>query len=271
MLKAAEVADLIEEQVAPYEASLVRRNGVSMDVDVRLRRADGYVCDYKLTLAVSGEQVSAKERRPIRMPASCPERHINKDGTFCLTWQRGKPLLVRNAEEAQAWWATLLQFLRKQEIAAHRMRWPGKAWAHGDAAHYQHEAEESAAALGPRYLSALETGRLNVRTKRGTSGTFLELRDGERWLYAVWEKFKRVATLKQRCLCGRSVQLRACGAHARNAADLVLALVGWRRAERAFWKDYEGAPCCGTMKDCPLRLSSEATSANDSNPIEDAA
>lgn len=230
MLNAAEVADLIEEQIAPHEASLVRRNGVSMDVDVRLRRADGYVCDYRLTLSVSGEQVSAKESKPTRLPASCPDRHINKDGTFCLTWQRGKPLLVRNAEEAQVWWATLLQFLRKQEIAAQRMRWPGKAWAHGDAARYQYEAEECAAALGPRYLAALEAGRLSVRTKRGTSGTFLELRDGERWLYAVWERFKRVATLKQRCLCGRNVQLRACGTHARNAADLVFALVGWSAA-----------------------------------------
>lgn len=272
MLKAADVADLIQEQVTSHEAVLVRRIDVSMDVDLRLRRADGCVCIYSLTLAAGGGQVSAKERHPLRLPASCPERHINKDGTFCLTWQRGEPLLVRNAEEAQTWWATLLQFLRKQEIAAQRKRWPGKAWAHGEAALYQHLAEESAAALGPRFVSALEAGRLNVRKKPGPSGRFLQLRDGERRLYSVWEKFRRVATQGQSCLCGRRhVQLRECGAHASNAADLVFALIDWKRAERDFWKGYRGVSCCETMADCPLQnLTSEAL-ANDDATIEYAA
>lgn len=271
MLKADDVADFIEQQIEPHEALLVRRNGALIDVDVRLRLADGSVREYALTLSVSGELVGAKERVPNRLPAFCPERHINKDGTFCLTWQDGRPLLVRSLAEAQTWWATLLQFLRKQEIASQLMRWTGKAWAHGNAAKFQDEAEKSAAALGPSFLSALEAGRLNVRKKRAASGAFLQLRDGERRLYSVWEEFSRVATLKQRCLCGRNIQLRACGTHARNAADLVVALVKWQRAELDFWKDYEGASCCGTMADCPLRRSSVTAVRQEPVVIDDAA
>lgn len=273
MLKDAEVADLIEAQIAAHESTLVRRNGACLDVDVGVLRADGRVVTYALTLSALREGVSARERAPLLLPAFCPDRHINKDGSFCLTWQRGARLRVRNADEAQMWWGTLLQFLRKQEIAAQRKRWPGKAWAHGVAAQHQHNAEECAAALGPAFERALSEGRLHVRPKAAASGTFLMLFDGERWLFAVWEKFKRVATLKQPCVCGnRSVQLRACGDHARRAADLVFELLAWRRTEKAFWRDYGGAKCCGTMDDCPLRKNGVgAAAANDSAAIAGAA
>jgi hypothetical protein len=247
-------AEWIAELAPDYEAEVVALDGAIVRVVVTLRRADGVVANYRLTIDASKSTVSVRECRPEQLPQFCPERHINHDGSFCITWQPGAPLKVTTPEEAGAWWASLLGFLWLQQRASRLRRWPGDvAWAHGDAAIAQRDAERAANALGPRYVKALARRRLSVTKKRGPSGDFLELRDQGRWLYAVWEKAARVATLGQACLCGnKRAQLRACGDHARAAADLVFALELWRIEEKRFWHQQRGRTCCGTMDDCPM-------------------
>ena len=251
-------ADWIADLAPDFEAEVTARDGNLVRVVVALRRADGAVARYRLTIDASKPILSVRETKPEQLPAFCPERHINHDGGFCITWQPGAPLQVTTPEEAGAWWATLLGFLWLQQRAARLRRWPGDlAWAHGDAARAQRDAELAASALGARYVRALARRRLSV-TKKNV-GHFLELRDNGRWLYAVWEGARRVATLGQPCLCGnKRVQLRACGNHAQAAADLVFALERWRTEEEDFWREQRGKPCCGTMDDCPLARQAKA-------------
>jgi hypothetical protein len=156
-----------------------------------------------------------------------------------------------------------------QERAKKLRQWPdGRAWAHGAAAVHQQRAERCAAALGPRFEGALASGRLLVtRSKRrqdrkGGSRAFLRIWDADRRLYSVWEHERRVATVRQRCVCGQSgLPLCSCRDHAWQAAELVFALNDWQEEEARFWSKAKGS-CCGTMSRCPL-------AANDSSPLRD--
>ena len=138
---AATPSDLIEAQAPAYEASVLRRSGDQILVELRLRRADGRIVPYRLQIDARTVAVMAKEEMPDRLPAFCLERHINPDGNFCMNWQGADPLYVTDVPAAQRWWDTLLGYLRLQERAAKLGRWPNReAWAHGDAAEHQHTA-----------------------------------------------------------------------------------------------------------------------------------
>lgn len=85
------------------------------------------------------------------LPVTCPERHINSDGTFCLGLG---PVSSAN------FWAALRSYLVCQDYAASRRRWPPNRWlSHGvQAAELQLLAEAYAAeaGVGERYRRALE-------------------------------------------------------------------------------------------------------------------
>lgn len=255
-------ADWIEAQAAAHEARALRRVGGEILAQVDLRRADGKIVPYRLLIDARNPRVSVREERPERLPGFCPDRHINPDGSFCMNWDEEDPVHVTDMLSAEHWWDLLLAYLWRQERASKTGRWAGRAWAHGVAAEQQRLAQRCATALGSEFTKALEAGRLSVSRSKGGSGRFLQLRNNGQRVYSVWEKEKRVATLRRRCVCGGSkLPLVGCRDHARQAADLALALLRWEEAERRFWQGMKDEPCCGTMKTCPLAANSSADSA----------
>lgn len=247
--------DLIAARAADHEASVLAQNGDELLVVVRLLRSDGRRTSYSLTVDARSPTVRVREHAPQRLPAFCPDRHINRDGGFCMNWARADPLDVTDDTAADRWWGLLLQFLRLQERAAKLHRWPShRQWAHGDAARHQQRAEICATALGAPFVTALEARRLHV-TRTGRRPRFMRLQDGARTLYSVWVNLPRVATLRQGCPCGSGRVLRNCGDHARRAVELVEAWQAWRREEARFWEELQHMECCGTLASCPLKAS----------------
>jgi len=235
--------------------------GDTLSVVVHLRRSSGKIVPYRLRIEASGSEPKVREDTPEHLPTFCPNRHINVGGYFCLSFSSEDPLPVRDARSAKAWWARLLKFLNLQETASALRRWPTtREWAHGDAARHQCRAELCAAALGPRFSEALDGRRLSAKP---SGNTFLRLRDGKTRLYSVWSGARRVATLRQACLCGSGRPIIACGDHAERAAELAFALLAWRKAEQEFWDAARAQTCCGTLRDCPLRHPAPLSAANE--------
>jgi E2 ubiquitin ligase family protein len=249
---AADPADLIADLAAAHEASVLERDAGHLVVAVSLRRPDGRATRYALAVDARTTEPKVREKTRQNLPAFCPNRHINQDGSFCMSWRAAKPICVTDEASAQEWWTLLLKFLRLQEAATQLRRWPNKhAWAHGAAAEAQQRAEVCAIALGPTIEHALAAGRLRV-TRPAGQPNFARLEDGGRRLYSVWRQARRVATLRQRCFCGSGRPLCSCTDHADRAAELITSLEAWEAGERAFWRQLQGRACCGTLNACPL-------------------
>jgi hypothetical protein len=257
--RAADPADLTAELAVAHEASVLERDGGHLVVAVKLRRPDGRATGYTLAVDARTTEPQVREKTPENLPAFCPNRHINQDGSFCMSWRAADLVCVTDEATAREWWSRLLKFLRLQEAATQLRRWPTKhAWAHGAAAEAQQRAETCAMALGPAFERALAGGRLRV-TRRPEHPNFVRLEDGGRRLYAVWRQARRVATLRQRCFCGSGRPLCICADHADRAAELVTALEAWEAGERAFWNRFRGRACCGTLSSCPLKGSASSS------------
>lgn len=221
--------------------------------------ADGRAPVFSLSIAVIGASAVAREITPTLLPAFCPERHINRDGSFCLYWRAVDDIVIDGPEAARAWWETLVRFLQLQIRAARLRQWPdGQGRAHGAAAVHQLRAESAAQRLGEPFPSYLADRRLTVAVRgAGSQGPAVEvLRDGQ-LLFAVWMRSGRVVNLRRPCVCPagsrrRPTVLRSCGDHAEKAASLAIELHRMRKAEKSFWDYFRGAPCCGSMDDCPL-------------------
>ncbi|MFC5565295.1 E2 domain-associated cysteine-rich protein [Rubellimicrobium aerolatum] len=239
----------------------------SLEFILPVPRPGGTAPVYNIIAEIRGDVVAAREAEPVRLPAFCPERHINRDGSFCLGWDGADDLAVRDEETARAWWRRLFKFLSLQERAARRRRWPDRrAWPHGDAARHQLRAEMAAHRLGSPFTEDLAQERLEViRKGRGAGGHGLRVqRDGRR-LYSVWEGARRAVNLRQRCLCALGTGsspavLRGCGDHADAAVELAFALRDRDIAEQDFWAQLKGTTCCGTMDGCPLSSGSNGRS-----------
>jgi hypothetical protein len=199
---------------------------------------------FELIATINNNMLQFKEARPDILPAFCPNRHINSDGTFCLTapWRRDE--LMTNPL------ALLQSFLRLQLCAGRDRKWPTKSeWAHGDAAVYQWNAESAAARLSPEWYKFLIGNNPILREK----GNFVSLLGPQKRI-AIWQKENRVATLRQRCFCGQSTRtVLECGSHANDAVEMITSLSLKQKAEADFWKALKGHSCCGSMKICPLR------------------
>ncbi|MFC0340548.1 E2 domain-containing protein [Paracoccus niistensis] len=253
--------DLLTRWAAEFGATVTAVQATYLEFTFPVFRPDGTAPTYAIVAEVREDEVAAREATPTRLPAFCPERHINRDGTFCLGWGRADDLEVRDEETARAWWARLFKFLTLQERATRLRRWPDRrTWPHGDAAGHQFRAEWAAHRLGSPFVEDLAQGRLGVARKgHGSGGAGLQmLRDGRR-LYSVWEDTRRAVNLRQRCICimGRAsppAVLRSCGDHADAVVELAFALQDRATAEAAFWAGLEGTSCCGTMDCCPLSL-----------------
>lgn len=252
--------DFIAAAASDFGATAEKTSDRLARLQLPLKLADGRVVPYALVVEATGNEISAREETPDKLPGFCPERHINYDGTFCLYFPGVETMDVVDHESATAWWETLWKFLKLQVRAAALRRWPnGDAWAHGAAALHQKRAQEAAFALKGTFAQALVESRLKVEhrgARRGPAGPTLRLFKDDVHLYSVWENSGKVVNLKQRCFCGtggrRPKKIRSCEDHAKQAAALVLALRDWEREDECFWTRFKGRPCCGSCDRCPL-------------------
>lgn len=237
-----------------------------MELKLDLKRLDGRVVDFVLTVESHGARVRARETAPLRLPAFCPERHINLDGSFCLNWEGEQVLDVVDEPSGRVWWETLYRFLLDQERASKLGRWPtSDGWAHGDAAGFHKGALLAAGRLGDRFVEALRDRTFAVvsQPRRGSNpDSTLDVMLEGRHLYSVWTTRQRVVNKRQPCFCQsdrpkRAKRIGRCRVHADAARDLAFALKRWEAAEAEFWRIAAERPCCGTCANCPL--SAQAT------------
>ncbi|MCQ8781632.1 E2 domain-containing protein [Mangrovibrevibacter kandeliae] len=216
---------------------------------------------YRIEVSVVGGTLRAREHGTRLLPAYCPERHINVDGSFCLHWAEEETLEFSTEDNVVLWWGKLLTFLRRQIAVDSLRRWPGKgdARAHGpEAARQQASAERAAVALGGGFAVALNEGRLSAKRSSNAGHNRVRLfLDGQR-VVSVGVETGRVLTLRSRCPCGRRdgkpLPIIACADHASALATLALSLEGSASAEREFFEfaAARGHLCCGSVEGCPL-------------------
>ncbi|GKQ53573.1 hypothetical protein BRSPCE3_44280 [Bradyrhizobium sp. Ce-3] len=215
---------------------------------VALRTSKTFTRLFELRLLHLDDDVSVSERHiGSTLPAFCPERHINPDGSFCIGLRAGEGI---TAETAPAWWDKLHAFALCQETAAETGFWPSEAQlSHGDAGEVELAAESAADQLGLRaaYREAVafDTGLIasGLRKVDPRTGT---LRNG-----------------RSACVCGRTdrrgriLLRRDCY---RSGLGCPIALEHRRRimVDR-YWRSLRGhVTCCGTMQECPLRSSGDS-------------
>lgn len=178
-----------------------------------------------------------------RLPAFCPELHINPDGSFCLHLGAVR---ARSALEAQLFWSCLEQFLVNQEFAASIKRWPPGRWlSHGDAAGHQLKAEEHAAVAG----------------WSGEYEQWLEWRQGWLGLPRLSKGGDKVVNARGPCPRGcrnnrGKPKVRRTCPRRDHLEGMVLAEAARRKAENAFFADLrkEGHTCCGRVVGCLLQV-----------------
>lgn len=248
-----------------------------MALKLALKRLDGRIVDFVLTVESHGTRVWARETAPLRLPAFCPERHINLDGSFCLNWEGEQVLEILDEPSARVWWETLYRFLLDQERVSKLRRWPtSDGWAHGDAAGFQKSALLAAGELGERFVEALYDRSFTVvsQPRRGSNlDSIVDVMLRDHRLYSVWTTRQRVVNKKQPCFCQsdrpkRAKRIGRCRAHAEAARDLALALKQWEAAEAEFWRVAAERPCCGTCSNCPLStLATRSDEMNIASPV----
>lgn len=223
---------------------------------------DGSVLPYRLQVTLTGTSVTVREATPHNLPAFCPQRHINRDGTFCLYWSENGSFAISSAESATQWWEIVWKYLTLQARAENKRRWPNtNEWAHGKAALHQKNAMAAAERLGPYFYAALDNSAISIelQPKRSSAqGPTLRVLVHGQHIYSIWLNSGKVVNRKQRCFCGssgkkRPARLRSCQGHAKDAADLALRIKKWQEAESEFWESFKEEACCGTCDDCPLQ------------------
>lgn len=199
---------------------------------------------YDLSITVERDgKVIVKEASQNRMlPVSCPQRHINDGGAFCIGL--GADVSVVDIPSAGAWWRTLEVFLTCQETADESGSWPDTLQlSHGDAAEIQLAAEKLAERLGQKYLYELAVAY--------DEGPIAELC---RQVSRITGRLRRKREL---CACGytRNGRVKNRQDCARDNNPCLPVLEARRRREEArFWRQREAKfVCCGTMKVCPLK------------------
>jgi hypothetical protein len=210
-------------------------------------QVDGASRDFALNLRLEADRRGLTVREPAPgkvLPASCPERHVNHDGTFCVGY--GAEFLVVDEDSARVWWGLLREFLKLQRVAARTRVWPPRqALSHG--------------AAGPHHLAALDAARA-----LGLEEAYYRMLEGEDHWFASPQTMSKDGRrlLNGRAPCpircvdrrGRPILRRSC-----CRKETVLALVASerarRKAEAEFWQEYReaGRRCCGKMRSCPLR------------------
>ena len=268
---------LLWKRAAPFQAVCDRIDRSTIGIHFTIANASGKAGTvFHLLARDHGDAIAVQEQDvpglPRLLPAACPERHINDNGTFCLFWQEGDPIPVIDEESADRWWRNLFSFLKAQLYANHHRKWPsGAGRAHGNAAYHEARAEQIAGEFGQKMRQDFQARRLRLtRRKIGSDGrSSLRIeRDGLR-LFGMWEGGDKIVNLKAACPCadrpGRPLTIRKCSDHAALAAEFIRRYAAMEKAEMEFLQELRlaGHQCCGSMDDCPLRVSNE----NGSQPL----
>lgn len=249
---------MIAQVALDFGGTCITSSAQTATLDLPIRLVDGRTLSYKLHLRQAGDWIEARENTPHHLPEFCPERHINSDGTFCLFYADANPLPVSDEHSARDWFETIYKFLKLQERSRILRRWPNdSAWAHGDAARHQLRAQRAANELNGEIGNALAVNQLKLKRRTSKGRPILDVINGIKILYSVWEKPQRVINLKKRCFCGSyglrlPKRIRRCHDHAKQAIELAFALRDWEEAERRYWDAMRGKSCCGSCDTCPL-------------------
>jgi hypothetical protein len=234
----------------PIGAEFRSINAHEAEIDlVAERSSKAFTRLFQFKVDASGKEIVVSER-PVgsTLPACCPERHINLDGSFCIGLRAGVGI---TDETAPAWWKKLHAFALWQETAAETGFWPSEAQlSHGEAAVWELAAEKAAEQLGLRSVYreavAFDTGIIAVGVAKVSTKTGM-LRNG-----------------RSACICGRidrrgrPLLRRDC----RSVGPGCPILFEHRRRVSIddFWRELRGhVACCGTMRECPLRTGDATT------------
>lgn len=207
----------------------------------------GASADLIVPLVIDGQNNIVLAREPVAgtvFPASCAERHINADGTFC-TGHLTEHLVV-SKDGARVWWGLLEDFLRLQRTAARTGRWPARrALSHGTAGDYHKAA-------------------LQAATRLGIEDEYYTMLEGEpSWIGSPFPRVDRTGTrlANGRAECplwctdrrGR-IRLRRECTRMEDVVTLIRSERSRRQAEHEFWlhRRKQGMTCCGCMVGCPL-------------------
>lgn len=202
-----------------------------------------------------------------QLPATCVERHINPDSTFCLFINSSEP--ISSTDQAEYWWESLRIYLVNQDFAHKRGSWPIESGlSHGDAGRVQLEMEEIAEPLNwkEELLNSM------FRGEGWLSGSLPRRHRRKGALVAARSPCPRGCTRKHAALRKRACELVSCSADCRRQHKSILRAECPNRdaVERLVLLEYErrakeaeliaalkadGIRCCGTMKNCPLRRS----------------
>jgi hypothetical protein len=189
------------------------------------------------------DKLQAREFPASHWPTFCPVRHINSGGHFCLGLSEVPTVSDENT--AIRWWEILRAHLVLQFRADLTRTWPAHLeWDHGEAGATQAEMERLASKHG------MEKDVQNAHFYRVG------------WLAA--EDLPRLTKSNDRLINGRAPCPKGC--HKRrhpilrrkcDKRETIFRLVKleWQKREQSadFWKSVEGQPCCGQMKNCPLK------------------
>lgn len=248
------------ERVAPdYGASLLLAPEGGRAA-ITVVRPGGERYTFQLVLSFNADQVSVRELpEHATLPAFCPDRHINGDGSFCLGWGRDHPSAIGDEAAARRWWASVYQFLTRQVGANARGVFAGaeQGWAHGDAAVHQAKAEQAAQRLGTAFAERAAAGEFVVRKDPRPEGGRLELWCGVDRLARVSTRSRTLVGSRAVCPCG-SVPMRdvsACGDHAEALATFMLESHACKVADKKYLDACAAAgyACCETLQTCGLR------------------
>lgn len=258
---------LLLQHTPPWVQIVKDRQG-SVQVSCAPQQASGLRAGrylLKLSLLRGGGVSVAEDEEVNQFPASCPERHINPDATFCISLGSTEPLIEVHA--ATAWWEYLRMFIVHQEFAEKFGVWPLEGGlSHGDAALIQKKMEELAAPLGWK-----EEILIGMFRRKGWLANSLP---------KASQRLDRLLNSRTPCPRGctrqadgnRSIVCRPADTEATDGKPILrakcpnrpalerIALLEHRRrkAENNFIQEIRKvAPkCCGTMKYCPLAKSS---------------
>jgi hypothetical protein len=207
---------------------------------VAVRSSNALTRVFQLRTVSFGDEIKVSERSVgSTLPACCPERHINPDGSFCIGLRAGEGI---TDETAPAWWKKLHAFALWQETAAETGFWPSEAQlSHGEAGEMELAAENAADQLGLRAVYreavAFDTGFIATGVSRINAKTGM-LRNG-----------------RSACICGRTDR-RGRTLLRRDCHGLGCPIVFEHRRRAMvdeYWRTLRGrVACCGTMRECPL-------------------
>ena len=254
-----DVRGLLQSVAPDYGATLYSVSEGAQAV-ITVVRAGGAKHTFHLAVSVDGEGVSARELvGHTTLPAFCPDRHINGDGSFCLGWGRDDPGTVINEAAARRWWAAVYQFLTRQAGANTRGVFPGTEHgrAHGGAAVHQAKAEQAAARMGPAFAERAAAGKFIVRRDSRPGQHRLELWCGTERLARVSTRSKALVSGRTPCPCGTAPErdVSACDDHAQVLATYMLEDYATKLADKRYLDACAAAghSCCDTLRSCGLR------------------